>query len=91
MITAKEIAIFMSFVICLCLVILFFCIIYHSYITKSYCSEKDILYKFYSSQLKSNDSIVISECIKFINDKCVITAETIINNTDDLKILIYGK
>lgn len=91
MITTKEIVIFMTFCIGLCLSILFFGVIYHSNITKSENSKKDIMYKFYTSQLKSNDSITISECIKFVDNKCVIMAETIINNTDDLKILIYGK
>lgn len=91
MLTTKHVVIFIVFMLCFNLSILFLGIIYQSNIKSTKNSEKDIMYKFYSSQLKSNDSITISECIKFVDNKCVISAETIINNTDDLKILIYGK
>lgn len=82
---------FLIFIVSICIMILLLKIIHYTFILPSQNSEKDIMYKFYSSQLKSNDSITISECIKFVDNKCVISAETIINNTDDLKILIYGK
>lgn len=82
---------FLIFIVSICIMILLLKIIHYTFILPLQNSEKDIMYKFYSSQLKSNDSITISECIKFVDNKCVISAETIINNTDDLKILIYGK
>lgn len=82
---------FLIFIVSICIMLVLLKIIHYTFILPSQNSEKDIMYKFYSSQLKSNDSITISECIKFVDNKCVISAETIINNTDDLKILIYGK
>lgn len=82
---------FLIFIVSICIMLVLLKIIHYSFILPSQNSEKDIMYKFYSSQLKSNDSITISECIKFVDNKCVISAETIINNADDLKILIYGK
>ena len=81
---------FLIFIVSICIMLVLLKIIHYTFILPSQNSEKDIMYKFYSSQLKSNDSITISECIKFVDNKCVISAETIINNTDDLKILIYG-
>lgn len=82
---------FLIFLVSICIMLFLLKIIHYTFILPSQNSEKDIMYKFYSSQLKSNDSITISECIKFVDNKCVISAESIINNADDLKILIYGK
>lgn len=66
-------------------------IAYVIYVDLNKIKPEDIKYKFYSAQLKKNGSILISECIKYDVDKCCIYADSIITNTDELKILIYGK
>ncbi len=85
----KDIAYYLYIIFII--VLLFASISYVNYVDLNKIKPEDIKYNFYSSQLKSNGSIIISECIKFNGERCLIYAESVINNTDDLKILIYGK
>lgn len=85
----KDIAYYLYIIFII--VLLFASISYVNYVDLNKIKPEDIRYKFYSSQLKNNGSILISECIKYNGDKCLIYADSIITDTDELKILIYGK